>query len=337
MFYDLQWQRLEGEQFRTLLGSAGNTTQLQPFANLRLRVGARTTINAGLTGLYLALNGSSAIEPRLGLRHQLNEKQAFSFAAGLHSRVLPLGAYFYNAKGRNLPNLDLKLMKALHVVGAYEVVLREIYWQHLYDVPVAAAAGDTWSILNTISGFPDRILNSSGTGRNMGIDLILEKSFEKGAFLLFSGSVFHSTYTDNAGKRHSTTFNSGSSATLMGGQEWKMKHNSTLQLGMKLLYNGGQRLTPLLPGGTVNRYLAEPALDQSRPFTEQVQAYFRPDLRIAWRKDGRAAWTLALDVQNFINRRNQDPINRSYDPDRNAWIFREQSGLTPILSFQVDL
>lgn len=344
VFYDLQWRRLEGEQFRTLLGSDGSTTQLQPFANLRLRVGTRTTINAGLTGLYLALNGSGAIEPRLGMRYQINEKQAFSLAAGLHSRVLPLGAYFYDAGGRDLPNLDLALMKAVHLVAGYDIMIRqgwkfrpEIYWQHLYDVPVAAAAGDTWSMLNTISGFPDRILSNEGTGRNMGLDLIIEKSFEKGAFLILSGSVFSTTYTDNAGKRHSTTFNSGSSATLMGGQEWKMKRNSTLQLGLKVLYNGGQRLTPLLPGGTVNRYLAEPALDQSRPFTEQVQAYFRPDLRIAWRKDGRSAWTLALDVQNFINRRNQDPINRSYDPDRNTWIFREQSGLTPILSFQLDL
>ena len=68
-----------------------------------------------------------------------------------------------------------------------------------------------------------------------------------------------------------------------------------------------------------------------------MEAYFRSDLRVAFRKNGpKAAWSLALDVQNIMNRCNIDPLTRNYDPDLNAWVFREQSGLTPVLSFQVD-
>jgi hypothetical protein len=46
---------------------------------------------------------------------------------------------------------------------------------------------------------------------------------------------------------------------------------------------------------------------------------------------------LALDIQNIIGRKNIDPLSREYDPDLNQWIYREQSGLTPVLSFQIDL
>jgi hypothetical protein len=106
----------------------------------------------------------------------------------------------------------------------------------------------------------------------------------------------------------------------------------------KVLYNGGQRLTPLLPGQSVNRYSQEPLLDEFNAFTEQVDPYFRPDLRIAYRKNNpKTAWTLALDIQNIIGRKNIGPLSRTYDPDPNVWVYREQSGLVPVLSFQLDL
>ena len=135
-----------------------------------------------------------------------------------------------------------------------------------------------------------------------------------------------------------TAFDSGVSATFTGGKEWTFRNASVLQLGLKVLYNGGQRLTPLLPGQPVSRYSSDPLLDDSRAFEEQVQAHFRPDLRIAFRKNKpHAAWSLALDVQNILNHHNIDALSRNYDPDLNQWVFRKQSGLTPVLSFQIDL
>ena len=105
----------------------------------------------------------------------------------------------------------------------------------------------------------------------------------------------------------------------------------------RALYNGGQRLTPVLANSTTNRFAFEPELDESRAFTEQVDDYIRADLRISYRKNNpKTAWLLALDIQNALNRKNIDPLNRVFDPDLNDWVYREQSGLTPILSFQID-
>ncbi len=206
------------------------------------------------------------------------------------------------------------------------------------DVPVAKDLASSWSILNTVSGFSVREMTNTGKGENLGLDMSVEKSFAGGTFFLLSGSVSRSRYTDAAGREHPTAFDSGLSGSLTAGKEWSFKNASVLQLGLKLLYNGGQRLTPLLPGQTVTRFSQEPLLDEANAFSERVEAYFRPDMRIAFRKNNpKTAWTLALDIQNVLGRKNIDPLSRDYDPDLNKWIYREQSGLTPVLSFQIDL
>ncbi|MFN0015048.1 MAG: TonB-dependent receptor domain-containing protein, partial [Saprospiraceae bacterium] len=336
--------------FRNTLGDStgldaeGMTAQLQPYANFRLRPTEKWTFNAGLHALYFALNQSSSIEPRLAAKYQISEKQSISLAWGIHGRVLPLGNYFTRVNGREV-NREVDLIRAQHYVAGWDLLAgksmrlhAEVYFQKMKDVPVAKNAASSWSILNTIHGFANREMENTGKGQNIGLDLSVEKSFAGGTFFLLSGSISQSRYTDAAGREHSTVFDSGLSGSLMAGKEWSFKNASVLQLGLKLLYNGGQRLTPLLPDQTVSRFSQEPLLDEGNAFSEQVGAYFRPDMRIAFRKNNlKTAWTLALDIQNVIGRKNIDPLSRDYDPDLNAWIYREQSGLTPVLSFQIDL
>ena len=42
------------------------------------------------------------------------------------------------------------------------------------------------------------------------------------------------------------------------------------------------------------------------------------------------------NCKNVFNRINEDALDRTYDPDTGQWVSRDQSGLTPILSFQID-
>ncbi|MFN0036822.1 MAG: carboxypeptidase-like regulatory domain-containing protein [Saprospiraceae bacterium] len=328
----------------TGLDNEGITAQIQPYANLRLRPSEKWTFNVGLHALYFELNQSTSIEPRLAAKYQISEKQSISLAWGMHGRVLPLGNYFTRVNGR-LVNHDAGLIRAQHTVLGWDFLAgksmrlhAEAYFQKMKDVPVAKSQASSWSILNTVSGFATREMANEGKGQNIGLDLSVEKSFAGGTFFLLGGSVSRSRYTDAAGREHPTAFDSGLSGTFMGGKEWTFKNASVLQLGLKLLYNGGQRLTPLLPGQTVSRFSQEPLLDEAKAFSERVEAYFRPDLRVAFRKNNsKSAWTLALDIQNVLGRKNIDPLSRAYDPDLNQWIYREQSGLTPVLSFQIDL
>jgi hypothetical protein len=45
---------------------------------------------------------------------------------------------------------------------------------------------------------------------------------------------------------------------------------------------------------------------------------------------------LPKNWQNLIGRVNEDPLNYTYDPDLETWIFRSQSSIVPVLSFQID-
>lgn len=325
------------------INAQGNTQLLQAFIQLRFRPFDRLTINLGTHATHFNLNKKSAIEPRIGVKYQLSEKHALMAAVGLHSKVLPLGNHFTLIKGREV-NREIGFLKTQHYVLGYDFFVSEtwkihaeLYFQTLKDVPVSVDSGSSWSILNTIDGFVKDELVNVGTGENSGLDISLEKSFDKGLFMILSTSIFQSKYTDASGRRFPTIFDSGLSGALMCGKEWMFKNASVLQIGLKSIYNGGQRLTPLLDNVETSRFDQHPALDDSRAFSEQVADYFRTDFRISFRKNNRhTAWTIGLDIQNALNKRNIDAINRTYDPDINDWIYRKQSGLTPVLSFQID-
>ncbi len=340
--YDLfHKDRISSNEDINWLDEKDNTFLIQPYVQFRFRPTEKLTFNAGAHAMFLTLNNTKSIEPRLGLKYQLSENNSLSFAYGLHSRMVPIGSYFTKVNNA-LPNLNLELIKSHHFVAAFDQnigkgtkIHLEAYYQRLFDVPVSAEAGNTHSILNDIDGFAIESLVSEGEGKNIGLDISLEKAFKNQTFFLLSGSVFNSTYSDLNGDFYNTRYNSNYSATFMGGKEWTFKNNATLQTGLKLLFNGGARITPLISGQSGDGQM--PPWDWSQPYTERVAAYFRPDLRIAYRKDNpNTAWTLSLDVQNFINRENEDALDRTYDPDTKSWINRNQSGLTPLLSFQID-
>jgi hypothetical protein len=343
LFYDLSYQFLLGEERVTFLDEKGNTSLLQPFASLRLRPAPRWTFNLGLHAMYFTLNESSALEPRLGVVYQLNEQASLNLGYGLHSRVLPIGIYFVKTDGQQ-PNLELGLMRAHHLVLAYDQLIgkslrlrMEAYYQYLFNIPVSDDPSSTFSLLNHTDGYTARPLVNEGTGTNYGLDITFEQFFSEGTFFIAAASIFNSTYEPLNRETYNTRFNSGLSASFMGGKEWSMGPNTVLQTGIRLLYGGGQRLTPILSANRDPLDPASPILDEGRAFSIQVDDYFRPDLRIAYRKDNpKNSWYLALDVQNVISRRNQDPLDYEFDPNLQDWVFQVQGSVVPVLSFQID-
>ena len=345
LFYDLQQDSLDFIQidYKNIINTKGNTFLVQPFAQFKYRPTSKLTINAGLHAMFLTLNNTYSVEPRLGVKYQLNEKQSISAAYGIHGRILPLGSYFTQVNNET-PNVDLEMIKSHHFVLAYKVAMSkninlqvEAYYQSLYDVPVVDDLARSYWMLNDIQGYATEALVSEGTGTNIGLDISLEKYFSNSTYFILNGSIYDSKYKAlDKNKTFNTQYNSNYSASLMAGKEWKMGKDGILQTGLKLIYNGGLRITPLVEDLPLFEDL-HPPLDESRAFSEQIPNYFRPDMRIAYRKDKQKyAWSLALDVQNFIGRTNIDGLNREYDSDLAQWVYRKQSGLVPVLSYQID-
>lgn len=348
LYYDLNYRFLLGDSYRTFLAEDGNTNLLQPYANVRLRASPRWTFNLGFHSTYFSLNQTSAIEPRLGMVYQVTDQASLNLGYGMHSRIVPLGHYFIQItddQGQiSQPNRDLDLMRAHHLVLAYDQLLGksmrlrlETYYQHLFNIPVSSDPTSTFSLINHVDGYAAKALVSEGTGTNYGLDITLEQFFSEGTFFIIAGSVFNSTYESLDGETYDTRFNSGLAASFMGGKEWPVGQLATLQTGLRLLYTGGQRVTPVLLPQRDPEDPISPILDEANAFTQQVGSYFRPDLRVAYRKDNpNNAWYLALDVQNFISRKNDDSLDYDFDPDLQDWVFGFQGSLVPVLSFQID-
>jgi hypothetical protein len=233
-------------------------------------------------------------------------------------------------------------MKAHHVVAGYDWLVNddyrfhaEAYFQRLFQVPVSSDVNSAYSYINDLQGFANRELVSRGTATNQGIDVSFEKIFKKGSFFIWSASFFRSQFSPLNGKIYSTQYDSKFATNFVGGQEWKIGEKGSFQLGGKLIVNGGQPISPL---AAVQRgYSRISTIDDSMPFTLGTKTYIRPDLRLAYRRNNRnSAYIIALDVQNVAGLKNADGTRRKYDPTTQQWVDFVQSGIIPILSFQID-
>jgi hypothetical protein len=325
-----------------VIDGKGNTWQWQPYTQLSWKPVSNFTVNAGLHYLYLSLNKTGSVEPRLGLQYKINAANTISFATGLYGKTLPLGSYFYKGPANDFPNLDLDIMHSAHFIAGYDLLLKknwrvhvEAYLQKLTRIPVVNDPNRSFWLLNMIEGYANEALVSKGKGKNTGVDITIEKFFSKGLFLLTGFSIFNSTYQPLSGKTFNTQYNSKTAGSFTIGREWKWRKEQTFTAGGKILYNGGIPITPLLAGVSVNS--REPVLDESRAFTQRVPAYFRADARLSLRKNKKhAAWMITLDIQNIIGIKNTDGLSYRFDPSANQWIYKKLSGFVPVIGYQID-
>lgn len=327
----------------TLIDGSGATTTIQPYAQVKYRPAANTTLVGGVHATYLSLNNTYSIEPRLSITQKLGRNQQLSFAYGLHGQYLPLGSYFLQFERPDssiyFPNKDLKMVQSHHFVMSYEVgFLRnykfkiEPYFQYLYNLPVSANPESTYMLLNERSGYAKDSLVNKGTGMNYGVDLSMQRFYAKHWFFLVNGSVFWSTYKPLNGKTYSGAYDSRFSLSVMGGYEIPFK-NSALEFGLRIGFMGGFRYTPIdLAASTAAR---EAITIDSLAFTQTYKSYFRPDLRIAYRQNKpKYSWTVSLDLGNFIDYKNI--LREYYDKEKNTLEYKYQLGLLPVIAFQVD-
>lgn len=344
MFYNFRRDKMNytNKNFENLVNGKGSSWLLQPYLQFSFKPG-NWTINPGVHTVYLTLNSKASVDPRISIQYKLNQRQSASFAYGIYSKVLPLGSYFYtNDGGTTYPNHTLDMMRSHHYILGFDQLIgsgwrlhTEAYYQKLDHVPVVDSTARTFWLLNELDGYAKEPLVSKGTGENKGIDFTVEKYFSKGVFMIANYTIYNSTFSALDGKVYNTRFNSNSAGSFTGAKEWNWKKNKVFQLGWKMIYNGGFYLSALrtdIPSSS-----REPEYDERNPFSEKVTPYFRTDARFALRKDkAQHSWQLAIDVQNVLGMKNQDAMFRRYDPSVNRWVYDTQSGIVPVLSYQID-
>lgn len=322
--FDESWYK-KYDGFRNQINYNGNTWMLQPYVQWHFRPTNRLTINSGLHYNYFALNNSSSLEPRLGLRYGLSAKHSVSLGYGLHSQIAPLFAYFLqDPQDDNTyinTNTNLGLTKSHHLVAGYDFKLNqhtrvrfETYYQSIFDAPIDDLGSNSFSMLNNGASFvfsmPSAYLTNKGTGENYGVELTVERFLNKGLYFLVTASLFESKYTGSNNLELNTAFNNNYVVNALMGKEFNLSKNKkevkrTLAIDVKSMVAGGKRTTPWTAVLNEETQKYERQWDYSRAFSEKLSDYIKVDLKIVFRSNKRGItqeW--GIEITNLLNYKN---------------------------------
>jgi len=308
------------QAFEVPLDENDNAWFYQAFGNWQFRTSDQFTINSGLHFSHFALNGRSYLEPRFGFRWDRGA-HILSGGMGMHSRMETVALYTarqYNEDGSFVQNnRDLGFTRAFHMALGYEKMIQpklrfkaEVYYQSLFDVPVAASDSTpfvgSFSTLNTFDGYTPEELANDGTGKNYGLELTLEKFLDEGFYLLTTASFYKSLYTGADGVQRSTKFDGGFIYNFLAGKEFSVgkNGNNTIGLNGKLISAGGKRQEPILR--RASREQGFTVYDYSNHYELKLDNFFRIDVGISYRKNSKKTTSvIALDIQNLTQRENE--------------------------------
>lgn len=322
------------DKFITLHNYKGNTYLIQPNTQWQYKLTDNLVFNMGLHFMFYGLNNTYNLEPRAGIKWLFTPKQSISFAYGRHSMINPITVYLqksYNSDSTEtlIQNKNLDLIHSRHLILGYdwEITERlrlkaEVYYQLIDNAGIDAGADNSFSILNQGANFgvwtPDHLKNT-GTGRNYGVELTVEKFLSKGFYYLATGSVYDSRYKGSDGVERNTVFNGSYTFNLLIGKEFLLsrktedsKKQHKLAVDFKMTRAGGQRFTPL---NLEQSILTQQAVYiDEEAYSGQFPDYWRSDLKIAFKINGRKiTQEIALDCTNIFNQKNvlSQTFNRS--------------------------
>jgi hypothetical protein len=324
------------------------TMLAQAYAHAKYNMAKKVTINVGIHAQQFFLNNSYSIEPRFGLKYDINDQSSFNLGYGLHSQMQPMNVYFLqtqNADGSySYNNKELGFTKSRHFVVGYDLrpmddwrVKAEVYYQSLNNVPVNTFSS-SYSMLNTGASFKtdleDHLLNK-GTGRNYGIELTIEKFFSSGYYGLFTASLYDSKYTASDGVERNTAFNGKYVLNGLVGKEWRVGEEkiNRITTDLKITRAGGRYYTPIdLPASQLTSH--EQLKGDAYAFSSRYAAYFRLDFKIGYTLNSSSAkmsHSFSLDLQNITNSKNV--FSQSYDRGRQSINTTYQLGFFPNLTY----
>lgn len=293
MFYDMKMNLAPfiGKPLNVISLGDGNTGLLSAYTSNSVGIGSRVTMSLGVNAQLLTLNKHYTVEPRLGMRWQTSPRTSFALAYGLHSRMEKTDVYYTRIPqtGDRPVNKDLDFTKAHHFMLTFDYKLSndlilkiEPYYQSLFDVPVRA--NDSYSVLNRDDFYVEDALVNQGKGRNIGIDVTLERYLNKGYYYLFTGSVFNSRYHGGDKVWHNTKFNRNYIFNLVGGKEWMVGRNkqNMLSVNAKITFQGGDRYSPIDEEATMKHPDKEVQYDETKAYSKQFSPILLTNFSVSY-------------------------------------------------------
>jgi len=310
------------------------------------------TIVAGLHNMNILRNHASTIEPRLSVNWKINNTNSVHFGYGMHSTTESVHNYFTKIRQDDgtyqEPNKNLGLLKAHHYVLGYEkrftenlIGKFEVYYQQLYNLPVENSDSSNYATINEGIDYNYVELVNKGKGKNYGMEISLERFFDRNFYFLVNGSLFDSKYKTLEGEWRNTRYNNNYIVNILFGKEFRNlgnKHNQTLALNTKVLFEGGQRYIPLMRDAQGN-VAVEPDkglyFDYSKAYSCKFDDIFLLNLSVSYKFNRpKATHEIFLDLMNLTD--NKGRISEYYDvskPGKAGYI--TQFGFFPNLMYRI--
>ncbi len=345
--YSTQYQ-----QYIYSLNVKNSTANLiQSFIHWQFRPTGRITINSGVHYQNFLLNNSWAIEPRIGARLQLNEKQNLSLAYGMHSQMQPTIYYFYetyipSTDSYYRSNRNLDLSRSQHLVLSYDYnfyknfrLKFESYYQYLYNFPVQQNWNSSFSMINVgnaLEGIPlvDTLINT-GSGNNYGAEITLEKFFSNHFYFLTTFSLYDSKYKDKNNVIRNTSYNGNFVANGLVGYEIQIGKNKNKAMSIDLKYTqaGGNRYTPI---DIEKSKIAKKAIyNDDQAFSKKQKDYSRFDVKVSYKTNRKkTAQSMFFVVENIFN--TQNILRESYNSETESIQKEYQLGLFYYFGYRIE-
>ncbi|WP_421874514.1 TonB-dependent receptor [Marinoscillum sp.] len=310
-------------EMEDVLKDEGATETVQAFTSWKYRLNDDWTFTTGIHSLYFNLNQAISVEPRAAMRWKINSRNSVNAGFGIHSKLNTISTYLARVPQPNgsilQPNKNLKPSKAAHFVVGYDYLVNpqthlkaEVYYQHLYQVPIDNTPGSSYSILNESDTYGTIPLTNDGTGRNYGLELTYERFFHNGLYYMSTISLYESFYTGADGIERSTAFNGNYIVNFIGGKEFaigKTEKNRVMFVNTKLALLGGGRYTSI--DLQASREAGYTIYDESDPLGQQGEDVFFLNLSIGIRRNkGNTTRELKLDANNITG--NQALVREYY-------------------------
>lgn len=321
----------------------GDAQLVQAFASWRWRLTEQLTLVNGLHSQKTSLNNTISIEPRSALRYDFAKGQALSIGFGVHSKMEALPNYFALVNNTT-PNKSMDFAKAKHYVLGYENKLgkqlflkAEVYYQELYNIGIDSNKSSSYSLLNQDELFTTRALVNKGKGKNVGLELTLERYFHNNYYFLITGSVFDSKYLAGDNIWHNTRYNGNFTSNFLMGKEFVLKNkngkNRVFGVNTRISYLGGRRLMPI--DLAASQAAGKSIFVESKAFEQKNDDVFSVNLGLVYRIDRkRCNHEIKLDIQNITN--NQANIDYYYNSTTKKISTIKQLSTLPVLSYTIN-
>jgi len=315
----------------------------------------------------LTLTKQFVAEPRLSFLYSTNNnRHNIALGGGIYNQMQQMQSMVYSPITGEYPDgspiydtygMTAKFMRNSQADLEYKFLISsswrlkfQAYAQFISNTLVSRDSS-YFSGLNTGVSFFDSYYGAfvnGGQGKNMGVEMTIEKFFSKGLYLLLTGSVFDAKNKGSDNVWRNSAFNNRYIANFLIGKEFAFGYNKqhTFFTDIRFSTHGGKPYTPIDVEATYQQGLQNLGLDEilidSLYNARRTPAFYQVDLKVGVRLNDarrkishniRVDLFNVFDIRNVFTYRYSQVYNPFGQPERGFAQPIYQRGFIPDLTY----